>query len=351
MKINRNICRAGIAGALALSLLMTAGCGIFSEETSREIDPPQIRYEDGLEDSADEQTMEQGQQSQITVYLKDRHGYIAPVTLLTTQEEEKKSEQLALEMMIDGGAYSDLLPEGFQPVLPKGTEIRTLNIVKDQQLAIVDLSEAFADYNIQDERRIVEAVTWTLTGFPEIERVQLWHEGEELKEMPVDGFPLQDPLTRHIGINLEAAKGIDIGRSMAVTLYFSAITPDELQYYVPVTRLINRQEDVAKRAMEQLIAGPMPMTPLVGVMTGDLEVKNVAVQDDLVTVDLYDESYKSGQQMPAEMLQSVILSITENTGAEKVQIQLNGATDVTDTNNRSYSEPVVRPSNVNAIKS
>ncbi|GGG20704.1 GerMN domain-containing protein [Paenibacillus abyssi] len=346
----QQIRKAGFITFMSLTLLATAGCGIFSKQAAQEIDPPPAESQGGTSAIDDGQAMQQGEGSQMTVYLKDRNNYIAPVTLQVAVDENRKAEQLALEMMVDSSEYANQLPEGFQAILPKGTQVKGFNYVKDQKLAIVDLSASFTDYSLQDERRIVEAITWTLTGFPDIERVVLWNEGEKLREMPVDGFPLDEPLTRKIGINLEKADGVDFSRSMPVTLYFSSVTPDDLQYYVPVTRLVDRSEDVAKTAMQQLIAGPLHHSSLTGVMTPDIEVRSIAIEDDIVTVDLLDDSHQAGQKTPAEMIQAVILSITENTGTDKVQIQMNGQTDVTDTNNRAYDQPVNRPDYVNPLK-
>ncbi|WP_270164719.1 GerMN domain-containing protein [Paenibacillus sp. SYP-B4298] len=345
------IVKAVPALLITASLVVTGGCGLFSKQATSEIDPPPADWQEKYGDAEQTMAMAEGEGSQLTVYLKDRNGYIAPVTLAVPLADNQLPEQAALEVMVDGGPYASLLPDGFEPVLSKGTQILKLDLVKDQELAIVDVNDYFTGYNAQDERKIVEAVTWTLTGFPEVKQVQLRQNGEKLAEMPVDGFPLAGTLTRHIGINLERADGVDYARSTPVTLYFSALTPDDTHYYVPVTRLIDRSEDVAAAAMHQLIAGPMSSSHLTRVMTDDLQVGSIKVEQGVVTVDLLDETYKEGQLTPSEMIQSVILSLTENTGASKVRIHLNGSANVTGTDNRSYSEPVDRPSYLNAIKS
>ncbi|MBW7458596.1 GerMN domain-containing protein, partial [Paenibacillus sepulcri] len=291
-------------------------------------------------------------QTQMTVYLKDQNGMLAPVAVQAALGEGEKPGQKALEMMVDGGAYASQLPEGFQAVLPKGTEIKDFNIVPDQKLAVVDFSKAFADYNVTEERHIVEAITWTLTSMPDIQKVDIWMEGAKLGEMPVDGMPIDQPLTRSVGINLEAADGVNnYSQTTPVTLYFSALTPNNELYYVPVTRLVNRSDNRAKSAIEQLISGPSEGRALTAVMTPDVTVKSVTKQNDIVTVELQDDAYVAGQQEPAEMLQAVVLALTANTGAAKVQIKLNGETDFTDTNNQSYSSPVSAPEHVNAFKS
>lgn len=343
--------RAALAGALALPIL-TTGCGLFSQEASNQIDPPQNSTQNNSIPSNTTGQISTEGQTQMTVYLKDSNNLLAPVTVLAALGTEEKPGQKALEMMVEGGALESELPEGFAAVLPKGTQVKDFKTVPDQKLAIVDFSKSFGDYSASEERRIVEAVTWTLTGMEGIQKVQIWLEGEELSEMPVEGLPLDEPLTRAVGINLEAAEGLNYSQSTAVTLYFSAVTPDDEAYYVPVTRLINRTNNKAKAAIEQLIAGPLNNgSQLNAVITPDVVVKDITKKNDIVTIDLEDSAYKTGVQTPAEMLQAVVLALTENTGFGKVQIKINGKTDVIDTNNQSYSQPVSRPEHMNAFKS
>ncbi|HUC92674.1 MAG TPA: GerMN domain-containing protein [Paenibacillus sp.] len=343
--------RAAVAGALALPLL-AAGCGLLPGQSAKQIDPPQVQYDAGEafgQEAGKAQAAVNGQQTQMTLYLKDRAGFVAPVSVTTSLADEEKAGKKALEMLVDGGPYAGELPAGFMGLLPKGTQVTQLDIVNDQKLAIVDFSGPFADYNAQDERRMLEAVTWTLTGFPDIERVQIWYEGEQLNEMPVDGYPLDEPLTRAMGVNLELAPGVQYADSMPVTIYFSALSDEDEQYYVPVTRLIKRDEDLGLAALRQLAAGPGEKE-LVGVMTSDVEVASLKVEGDIATVDMELADFEEGQAAPAEMLQAVVLSVTENTGASKVRIRINGSSKVTDTDNRSYGEPVTRPDYVNALK-
>ena len=287
----------------------------------------------------------------MTVYLLDENNYLAPVTLRTTLGEKEQLGKKALEMMVDGGQYADQLPSGFRGVLPKGTEVLGYSEAADKKLATVDFSQTFASYNAGDERKIVEAIAWTLTGMPNVQGVELRLGGAKLDEMPEQAYPLDRPLTRSVGINLEAADGVDYGQSVPVTLYFSSETPDGEMYYVPVTRLINRTDDVAKAAIDQLVLGPLEQSNLIGVMTPDVQVKSVTPQEDTVTVDLTDDGFTEGQPEPADMLQAIVLSVTENMGAAKVQIKLNGKTNILDENNVSYSEPVGRPAAINALKS
>ncbi|MMZ71287.1 hypothetical protein D1872_346080 [compost metagenome] len=59
--------------------------------------------------------------------------------------------------------------------------------------------------------------------------------------------------------------------------------------------------------------------------------------------------FEPGEKLPAQMLQSVVLTVTENAPDKKVRIWLNGQKDVVGMDNQKYGEPVLRPERINEI--
>ncbi|TDF97598.1 GerMN domain-containing protein [Paenibacillus piri] len=337
------------AAVTGIVVLLTSGCSALgTKENSQSIDPPPT----GADAAADKVKAVSGtviqNPSPVTIYAKDNNGFVAPVGINVEKAVDKAKK--ALEAMVDGSAASTQLPAGFTAMIPKGTTIKGINITKDK-LAIVDFSKQFTDYNVQDERKILEAITWTMTGFPSVDKVQLRVEGKAMTEMPHGATPLDEPLTRMMGINLEKPEGVEYGQSTPVTLYFLGQNQDNYKYYVPVTRMVKRTNDIAQAVIEQLISGPDQKKGLAAVMTPGAELKQVKKADDLITVDFSDKMLGPDKKAPAEALNAVVLSLTENAGAAtKVQITVNGEAKVTTTENQSYSKPVSRPSNINQIK-
>ncbi|MEK3882643.1 GerMN domain-containing protein [Paenibacillus sp. PL2-23] len=346
--------RSAYVALLALPVI-TAGCGLFSQQTSKTIDPPQVEETGDMNSDPTGQALPDGQEpSRMTVYLQDSNGYLAPIAVPVTLGEKETAAQKALEVMVDNGAYAALIPEDFRAMIPQGTQVIGYTYDQERKVAKVNLSGAFLDYNAQDERDIVESITWTLTAMPGIEGVELSVEGQLLEEMPQAAFPIQGELTRKIGINLERAEGVNPANSSSVVLYFSAQSLNHEEYYVPVTRLIDRSDSKEHAAMEQLIQGPLDAKKLTSVILPNVEVESLELLDEgLVKIDLKDEAYESGLPVPAEMLQAIVLSLTENTGATSVQISINGETDLVDDANNTYSEtqPATRPHHLNALKS
>ncbi|MGG1515730.1 GerMN domain-containing protein [Paenibacillus oryzisoli] len=348
MKHQHWIRSAAIAGVI---VLLTTGCSVLGTGKKSDIDaPPKTGTEADVKttsaavtiDMADENT------SQMTVYVQDAKGFVTPLSL--GLPKTVSVAKTTLEYMIAGGPVQSLLPNGFQALLPEGTKVISLN-VKADKTAVVDFSKEFLNYDEKNERKLLEAITWNLTNFPTVDKVQLRVNGKDLTEMPKNHTPLDTPLARTMGINLEKAEDAEFGQSTPVTLYFLNQNDQDYKYYVPVTRLVKRTDNVAQAVVDQLIKGPDAKKGLAAVLNGATEVKSVKpAADGLVTVDFSNKLLGSDQKASADALQSVILSLTENTGYKQVQIKVDGALKITSSDGQNYNKPVLRPAHINPSK-
>ncbi|MNP21742.1 Spore germination protein GerM [compost metagenome] len=255
-----------------------------------------------------------------------------------------------LEAMVKEGPYANYLPQGFTGVLPKGTEVKMVTVDQDKKLAVVEFSKSFIEYDASNERKMLEAVTWTLTNDSNIEHVQFWVDDMKLTEMPLRHTPLTQPLSRSMGINLEKGEGATYTSSSSVTVYFSSVSPAGIQYYVPVTRLVESGQDTLHAALNELIRGPQSRDGLEHVMTAETSLESAKTSSDgIVTVSLKEDMFLKGEKVPSEFLQAVVLTVTENVDSNKVMIQLNGNSNIIGYDNQNYSEPVSRPQYINEI--
>ncbi|MDB5052420.1 MAG: cortex hydrolysis/stage sporulation protein [Bacilli bacterium] len=359
-KYLRPVARFALIG---LVVVLASGCSLLkSTDKGKSIDPPPIganEVQDGskatLSTAATDTNGKQAANetkgmTQVTLYFKDENGFVAPISMNIPSTEQIAQE--SLQYMVEDGPVQSLLPQGFSALLPKGTQIKSMNIIKDQKLATVDFNNAFSSYNPQDERKIMEAVVWTLTGFPAVEKVQFQLEGKAMTEMPVFNTPLDEPLSRAMGINIELSPGINPGQSTPVTLYFSSETATQFMYFVPVTRMVKRTDQSTAAVLEQLIQGPAENDGLSAVIAADAKVLNVKQSDDksLITVDFDSKIANNDKKIAADTMQSIILSLTESTGASQVQITVNGEKKAIATDNQNYSTPISRPAHVNQLK-
>lgn len=369
-KRNRIIGRRKWA-AVALLFPLLSACGTAggasdgSGGKTAAIDPPPAQIEetmlqeaegttaDSLQTSAGEMT---SPKDTVTVYLQDQHGYLAPMTLRLESEGSSASEsalaaaETAVSWLIDDPKRQDQLPEGFTAVLQQGTRVESVKLDTETGTAAVDFAAPLPGMPAAAERKMLEAVVWSLTELPGIDKVKLSLAGKPIRSLPASQLPVDEVLTRGIGINVEPTKGVQPSRAMGVTLYFSARSQNGDGYFVPVTRLIERTPDRMKAALSELIRGPSETSPLQDDLLPGFTIDSLTPSADTLNVSLRNPEWMPDQAVPSDMMEEIVLTMTEAAGVPKVKVALNGTDTFTDTQQRSYDRPVTRPVAVNALE-
>jgi germination protein M len=352
MSINK---KAILIFAVFILSVILSGCGLFGGK-EKKIDPPQdVSYLEEEETALTEEktAKEQGdgkkeaveQTIKTELYLIDKDGYVVPQTFALPKTESVAKQ--ALEYLVENGPVSELLPNGFRAVLPADTQMTVK--IKDGT-AVVDFSKEFANYKPEDESKILQAVTWTLTQFDSVEKVKIQMNGTELTEMPVNGTPITGELSRKDGINLDTAEVTDITNSKAVTVYYLGGDEDNY-YYVPVTKRVkNTVEDGIVAAVEELVKGPGYASPLLSEFNKDVELLDKPkVENGKVTLNFNKAIYGSFEEkmISKNVLNSLVLSLTEQKDIKSVSITVEGKSEIVNENGEKLTEPVSRPEKVN----
>ncbi len=345
-----------IAVTVLASSLLLSGCGLFNaEEAAKEIDPPQdveiteegakVETENGAEDVKADQA-EETITSQL--YLIDKSGFVVPYSMNLPKTDSVAKQ--SLEYLVEGGPVSNMLPNGFRAVLPADTQVLGVNI-KDG-IAVADFSKEFNNYKKEDEAKILQAITWTLTQFDNVEKVKIWVNGHEQKEMPVNSTPIQDGVSREDGINHDSTDVIDITNTQPLTVYYLAES-DGQAYYVPVTKRISNDEtDPIVSAVKELTKGPSPSLGLMSEFQDGVELLSAPkYEDGKVTLDFNESIYGSFDEeqkiISSDVLNALVLTLTEQEGVESVAVTVNGKAELINENGEKLTEPVTRPSKVN----
>lgn len=343
------------AKVLGLSVLTSAmllsGCGLFGSETKQKVDPPKsVTVKEGKESKETAAKQENTENIVKTeLYLIDKNGYVVPQTLNLPKTQSVAKQ--ALEYLVVNGKGQEMLPNGFRAVLPENTEL-SVDIDKEKHVATVNFSKEFKEYQPEDEQKILQSVTWTLTQFENVEKVKLKMNGHELAEMPVKGTPISENLSRASGINYDVADVADITNTKPVTVYFIGGEEDNY-YYVPVTRRVKASEkDPITAAVNELIKGPSDQSNLVSEFAHDLKlIEAPKYADGQVTLNFNKNIYSSFNEkdkvVSQHLLDALVLSLTEQKGVEKVAVQVDGKADLTNDKGKKLSEPVTRPEKVN----
>ncbi|WP_026581855.1 GerMN domain-containing protein [Bacillus sp. J33] len=353
MSINK---KTTIVSAVLVSSVLLSGCGLFGSQGKEKVDPPKaVTYSDEEESAAEETNgteteateKEEGVVANLKteLYLIDKNGYVVPQTLELPKTNSVATQ--ALEYLVENGPVTDMLPNDFRAVLPADTKV-SVNI-KDK-VATVDFSKEFQEYAPEDEMKILESITWTLTQFDAIDKVKLTLNGRELKEMPVNGTPVSAALSRANGINMDTAEVVDITNTKPVTVYYLG-GDEENYYYVPVTkRVSNKMDNNAEAVVKELVKGPNYASNLVTDFLPDVELLEAPkVEDGKVTLNFNENVFSSSEEkiISQHLLNALVLSLTEQKGIESVAVTVDGEAEIVSEDGEKLTEPVTRPENVN----
>ncbi|PLR75360.1 sporulation protein [Bacillus sp. V3-13] len=341
--------------AIFLSSVFLSGCGLFGG--GEKIDPPQeATYGEEAETDESAETGDQTEKmaddkeaAETTVptelYLIDEKGYVTAQTLDLPKTEGPARQ--ALEYLVENGPVTEILPEGFRAVLPADTMVSV--DIKDG-LATVDFSKEFQEYKPEDELKILQAVTWTLTQFDSVQKVKLQMNGKELNEMPVNGTPIGEELSRANGINLDTTEMIDPTDTKAVTVYYLG-GEEGAYYYVPVTRRVSNEVDNNLEAVvNELVKGPGYSSNLLSDFDPDIKLlDDPKIEDGKVTLNFNESVYGSSEEkiVSQHLLNALVLSLTEQKGIESVSVMVNGKAGLVNDKGEELTEPVTRPEKVN----
>lgn len=333
--------------AVFASTLLLSGCGLFGNEVQKKVDPPKQVTE--TKANPTKETAGKTEDVEGTVktelYLINKDGFVVPQTL--TLPKTNSVAKQALEHLVANGPVTDMLPNDFRAVLPEETQV-SVNI-KDG-VAVVDFSKEFKNYQPEDERKILESITWTLTQFDTVKKVKLQMNGHPLTEMPVNGTPISENLSRATGINLDTAGVTDITNTKPVTVYYLGGEEGEY-YYVPVTKRVNTSEkNNIVAVVNELVKGPNTKSNLASEFMSDVELLEAPkVENGKVTLNFNESIYGSFEEkiVSERLLNALVLSLTEQKGIESVAVTVNGKADLVDDKGEKLSEPVTRPEKVN----
>jgi germination protein M len=336
-------------GALAAALVAATGCGLLGAGNKANPSAPANTSSDhgDLAGGGGDTTSTAGPTRAMTLYFMDRNGYVVP--MLEKIPATVGIAKEALSYMVSGGPGDALIKgTGLHGALPAGTVVNGVSIANG--VATVDFSKNVLNYQTAKQGQgIVDAVVWTLTEFPDIKKVQLEVNGQILPTMPVSGTPVNEPISRDAGINLQIGGDVNPSDATRLVLYFEGSSEDDsFHYLVPVTREIPKSanQDPVRETMVQLASGPMA-TGLSATVAPDAKVANSSIQGDTAVVD-FANSFADSSGLGKDTIESIVLSIAENAHVDKVQITVNGkAPALSADSGLDLSKPVMKPAYVN----
>ncbi|QQK80973.1 GerMN domain-containing protein [Salicibibacter cibi] len=316
------------------------------EEEASEIDTEEADSDSEESEEGEENNGSDGETVERELYLLDDDGLVVPRTFQFENDSEVLKQ--SIEHLVVEGPITNQLPSGLQAVLPPETEVQGVDL-SDDGTAIVDFSPEFAEYPEEHEEALLQAVTWTLTQFDEVEQVEIQINGHTQETLPNADTPVGDGTAESVGINLEGNGPADITASEAATVYFISVKEDD-EYYVPVTRRIDGDENKASAVVGALMNGPNPESDLISALRQNVELlEEPELEDGVLTVNFNEAllAENDGEALSEEAMAMLTLSLTGIESVEEVDYHVDGESQLEQVDGGSFAEPVSRPAMVN----
>ena len=250
------------------------------------------------------------------VYLLDKNDKVArlPITLRQENLEDKIKELITY--MSNSSIYSNLIPNGFKPILPEGVTVISTE-VNDGNLKI-NLSKELLNLKKNNEVKALEALIYTLTSLDNINSITLLVEGSILTRLPNSKEILPNPLDRTYGIN----KKYDINSikdTTKTTIYYLSKNEDNY-YYVPVTKVTNDQKEKIEVIIKELKSSKIYDTSLMSYLSSDTTLKKYNILDKEISLE-FNNAILSGiknDKILEEVTYAINLSIKDAYDVDKV---------------------------------
>lgn len=261
--------------------------------------------EEALEEPVIETVTVNGEEPKMTdilAYYEDENGFVVPVYTKIPWEEGIAKATLR-SMVVGSDTEKRIAQSNLHGVLPEGTEIRGMSI-KDG-LCRVDFSKNILNTSsYEQEENMISALTYTLTEFPSINKVELLVEGQALASMP-KGYAIDIAFERE-NINLYGdADGVNY------TVYYKAPDTEVAGHYVPVTFSASKINNHAATVVEKLFNGPPADTELSNNIPVGVNLRGVEVKGDMAVVNLGVEAVNLSEEEFTDMDAIVVLCLEQ----------------------------------------
>lgn len=246
------------------------------------------------------------------VYLLDEDNYVSRVISYYEESDIEALIREKIKILING----DKSLGKFYSLIPKNTILKDVKVEKDS--VYLNFNKEFLSVNKYLEESMIEAIVFSLTEINGINNVYINVDSEKLTKLPKSGREIPYPLTRSFGIN----KKYDLNNLNDIdkTTIFFVKSSDEIEYYVPVTKVSNTSSSKIDIIIEELKSTVNAQENLNSYVSSNIELVDSEITDEKVNLIFNDFIFSdaSSKVILEEVKYVVSQSIFENINVKEV---------------------------------
>lgn len=256
-----------------------------------------------------------------SIYVLNKTSYVSRIPIKINTNETIEQAKEILSILTIKSKESEYLPTDFYGVIPVGTVIHDISL--NNGILKVDFSKEFLNTTKDLERKVIEAILYSLTELKEVENVLIFIEGEQLLELPFSKEKLPPILNKDFGINkvydIESIKD-----TTKTTIYYGSKTNDTF-YYIPITYIDNNPQEKVEIIIEKLKTSPLYESNLVSYLHANAEMTNYEILEQEIKLSFNNyllDDVTNGNVLE-EVKYTIFLSLRDTYNIEKVEFNIN----------------------------
>lgn len=239
-----------------------------------------------------------------SVVFKDSDNDLIPISVNFHSEVELEEE---IRNKIDLMKSDEMIQYGLYPVIGKDLEVQSVDL-KDHVLTVSFNDQLVAN---QDAMDILEALTYVMTDYDDVERVNLQINEKNVSYIPNSTIPLSS-LTKSLGLNNFEETSAFLHQTVPVMVYHQK-TIEQYSYYVPTTMRVDENEPLTKQVQT-----------ILSYVQSKIHLLDAKLDNGVLTVDLDSNILLDNEKIDQTLEDLIVLSLSSLKDVKDVEIKING---------------------------
>lgn len=244
------------------------------------------------------------------IYLLDKNDYLVKTKiLLDSNSKEEQVKKLIKNLTINDNSK---FPNGLEATIPEDTKL--LEVYYDEHYLTLNFNNKLIKYEEKIEK-IIESIVYSVMDLGQIDGVIIEVNGET-----IDGY--NKVLDRNIGINksydIKSRKDIN----KVVVYYLEQL--DGVNYYVPVTKYLNDNDEKIKIIINELTASYIYEPNLMSFLNSNTKLLDYKEQENVMTINFNNAIFDGDNKILEEVTYTLAYSVFANYDVAQVMINVDG---------------------------
>lgn len=237
------------------------------------------------------------------VVFKDEDQDLIPISInLHSQVELEREVMNCIDLM----KSNEFKEYGLYPVLSPDLEVLSVDL--DNHVLTVDFNDEVVANS--DDMDILEALTFTLTDYEDVARLNIQINGKDIATLPNSLIPVSS-LTKDLGLNNFEETSTLLHETIPVMVYHEKSIQDH-SYYIPTTLRISENDSLDHQ-----------VKTILNYVKSQIQVIDTSLEDGILNVELGSNILLDNERIDQTLEDLIVLSLSSLKDVEKVDITIN----------------------------